>query len=190
MQQEWTDGRVRIRPFREADVDAYYEAALESVETVAPWLSWLHEGYSRWEAEDWIRACPDAWACDASYAFAILEASSPTLLGSCGINHLNRTHHFANVWYWIRRSQTSYGYASAAVLLLARFGFTELHLQRLEIVVDVDNTASMRVAEKLGATPEGVLRNRLLHNGKVTDALMHSLVPEDLRLRPGKAERG
>jgi RimJ/RimL family protein N-acetyltransferase len=182
MQTEWTDGHIRIRPLREEDAAAYYEAALESIDTVAPWLSWLHEGYSQREAEDWIRGCTADWAETVAYPFAILDADDRFLLGSCGLNHLNHTHYFANLWYWIRRSQAGYGYASAAVLLLARFGFLELHLQRIEIVVDVANTASMRVAEKVGASPEGLLRNRLLHNGRLTDAVMHSLLPEDLGL--------
>jgi hypothetical protein len=37
------------------------------------------------------------------------------------------------------------------------------------------------VAEEAGAGREGVLRNRLILGGQVHDAVMHSLVPEDLR---------
>jgi ribosomal-protein-serine acetyltransferase len=39
---------------------------------------------------------------------------------------------------------------------------------------------SQRVAEKSGALREGVLRNRLLLHGKIHDAAMYSLTPEDL----------
>ncbi|HYE66449.1 MAG TPA: GNAT family protein, partial [Pyrinomonadaceae bacterium] len=60
------------------------------------------------------------------------------------------------------------------------FGLEELGLQRIEIVVAVDNWASQRVAEKVGATREGILRKRLLIHGRPQDALMYSLVAEDL----------
>ena len=42
--------------------------------------------------------------------------------------------------------------ATAAALLVARFGFDELGLQRIEIIAAVSNKASQRVAEKIGAT--------------------------------------
>jgi len=53
-------------------------------------------------------------------------------------------------------------------------------LLRIEIVAAVDNIPSQRVAEKAGARREGVLRNRLFINGESLDAVLFSLVPEDL----------
>jgi ribosomal-protein-serine acetyltransferase len=57
----------------------------------------------------------------------------------------------------VRTRQTGQGIATAAVRLIARFGFEDLGLRRLELLVAVDNMASRRVAEKVGATFEGVL---------------------------------
>jgi ribosomal-protein-serine acetyltransferase len=48
-------------------------------------------------------------------------------------------------------------------------------------VAAVGNVHSQRVAEKIGATREGILRNRLTLGGKQVDAVMYSLIPEDLR---------
>lgn len=67
------------------------------------------------------------------------------------------------------------------MLLGARFGFQELKLFRIEIVVRLDNRASLRVAEKTGAVREGILRDRLLAHGKSHDAVMFSLLPGELR---------
>jgi RimJ/RimL family protein N-acetyltransferase len=63
----------------------------------------------------------------------------------------------ANVGYWVRTSRTGQGIATAAVRLVARFGFEDLGLRRLELLIAVHNVASRRVAEKVGATLEGVL---------------------------------
>jgi ribosomal-protein-serine acetyltransferase len=63
----------------------------------------------------------------------------------------------ANVGYWVRTGHTGQGIATAAVRLVARFGFEDLGLLRLELLIAVDNPASRRVAEKVGATFEGVL---------------------------------
>lgn len=93
-----------------------------------------------------------------------------------------------NLGYWVRTSRTRSGVASAATRLIARFGFLSLGLQRLEIVVAVGNQASERVAEKAGATREGVLRKRLLIHGQPHDAVLYSLVAEDLEEQTGNAK--
>ncbi len=57
-----------------------------------------------------------------------------------------------------RTGQTGQGIATAAVRLIARFGFEDLGLLRLlELLIAADNLASRRVAEKVGATFEGVV---------------------------------
>jgi ribosomal-protein-serine acetyltransferase len=68
-----------------------------------------------------------------------------------------RSNETANVGYWVRTRQTGQGIATAAVRLIARFGFEDLGLRRLELFIAVDNVASRRLAEKVGATFEGVL---------------------------------
>jgi RimJ/RimL family protein N-acetyltransferase len=74
--------------------------------------------------------------------------------------------------------------ASKASRLGARFGFEELGLHRLEILAAISNVASQRVAEKIGAVREGILRKRLLIRGESHDAVMFSLVEEDLQSMP------
>jgi len=65
-------------------------------------------------------------------------------------------------------------------LLTAVLAFEQLHLHRVEIIAAVKNLASQRVAEKAGAMREGILRRRLLINGNHHDAIIYSLLPEDL----------
>jgi len=182
MKPEWSDGLVRIRPFRTSDIDPLFEAARESVAQVSPWLAWCHPGYSRDEAVAWVTSRPEAWAEGSEYSFVIADAASGRFLGGCGLNHINSLHRFANLGYWVRTSATGQGIAAAATLLVARFGFVELGLNRAEIVVDVENAASLRVAEKVKASREGIERNRILTGERVSDAVMFSLIPEDFGL--------
>jgi RimJ/RimL family protein N-acetyltransferase len=44
----------------------------------------------------------------------------------------------------------------------------------------VENAPSLRVAENTGATNEGLARNRLYWRGKPADAVIYSLIPQDL----------
>lgn len=101
-------------------------------------------------------------------------------LGMCGFSQFNWRHRFANVGYWVRPSQRGRGVTPAAVRLLARFGFETLELNRAEILIDPENLASRRAAEKTGARLEGVLRARIFTRNAPRDALMFSLIPLDL----------
>jgi len=80
----------------------------------------------------------------------------------------------------MRSSATCRGYATEATLALARWAFEALALERIEIVAAVGNLASQRVAVKSGAAREGVARKRLLVRGAALDAVVYSLVREDL----------
>lgn len=180
MEPVLTDGNILLRPFRADDVDAVFEAVRESISELAPWMQWCHTDYARDETVAFIATLPDNWSTDQSYTFAIVDARTNAFLGSVGLNVIRREYQMANLGYWVRSSATKRGVASAATRLLARFGFRELGFQRLEIVAAVGNRASQRAAEKAGATREGVLRKRLLINKQPHDAVLYSLVAEDL----------
>jgi len=79
----------------------------------------------------------------------------------------------------VRQSQQGRGIATKATQAIATFGFKELELTRLEIVVAEENLASRRVAEKVGARFECIPRNRLVIRGMPTDSAVYSLQPFD-----------
>lgn len=187
MKLELTEGPFLIRPFREADAGLLYEAVRESVSQVSPWLPWCHQNYSIEESREFIGSRELASQGGEWYSFGIFEKQDGTLLGGVGINFINRVHQMANLGYWVRTSATGRGIATMATRLAARFGFEELGLHRIEIVAAVGNVPSQRVAEKAGATREGVLRKRLLIHGESLDAVLFSLVPEDLEVWTLKA---
>jgi len=179
---ELIDGKIIVRTYREEDAGALYEAARESIAEVSVWLPWCHENYSIQESREFISSRAQAAQADEWYSFATFEKDSGRFLGGVGLNFFNRVHQMANLGYWVRTSDASRGIATEAARLVARFGFAQLGLHRIEILAAVDNIASQRVAEKVGAAREGVLRKRLLINGKSQDAVIFSLLPEDVRL--------
>ena len=180
MKLELSEGPLLIRPFREGDASALYEAVRESVAEVSPWLPWCHQNYSIEESREFIGSRELTSQGGEWYSFGIFEKVGDRFLGGIGINFINRVHQMANLGYWVRTSAAGRGVATVATRLAAKFGFEQLGLQRIEIVAAVDNIPSQRVAEKAGARREGVLRKRLLIRGESLDAVVYSLVPEDL----------
>jgi len=173
------DGSLIVRRCQPSDAGPVYDAVRESIAEVSPWMPWCRRDYSLADSETWFESRADAWGKGAEYDFVIVDRSTGLPLGICGLNHIDRDNRFANLGYWVRTSRTRRGVATAAVPLVAGFGFLELNLNRIEVVVASDNVASQRVAEKVGALREGIVRRRLVVREKVYDAVMFSLLPED-----------
>jgi ribosomal-protein-serine acetyltransferase len=133
-------------------------------------------------AQNFVTISRAEWSKGGIYGFAILNAQTGEFVGGCGLSHIHHVYHFCNLGYWIRSPQHGHGYAGRAAKLVAKFGFEKLGLIRTEIVIAKDNTASKRVAEKIGAHYEGILLNRMVVGKLVYDAHMFSLLPSDFGL--------
>jgi len=123
------------------------------------------------------------WENDEFYMFFILDGVTNQVVGFTFLNHVSRQYQMANLGYAVRTGRAGEGIATAAARLVAQYGFEKLGFQRIEIVVRKDNIASWKVAEKVGAMREGLLRNRLNLHGSPYDAYMHSLIPSDFDIR-------
>ena len=139
-------------------------------------MPWCHPAYSLQESQAWIESRSTSWDKGQDYSFIIYAIDSNELLGGVDINQINHNHKIGNIGYWVRKKALNRGVATEAVSLIAGFGFNSLDLNRLEIVMLPNNTASRRVAEKAGAKYEGTLQKRLVVHGEALDACMYSLV--------------
>ncbi len=172
-------GRVLLRPPIMDDGPALVEAIQVSAAALSPWMDWYRADFSIEMANTWIKTLIAAWEDGTNYQFSIIDTEKNQILGSSGINHINITYRLANLGYWIRTDRSGEGFATETTKVLAQFGFEQLGLRRIEIVTGVENWASRRVAEKAGATFEGILRRRLKLGDNNIDAAMFSLIPED-----------
>ena len=168
---------VRIRPYELSDAPALYEAARESYLDIGPWMPWCHADYQLAEAQTWVTAVIDGAKSGTIYDFAILI--DDRFAGACGINQINPHDRVANLGYWLRSSCTGKGVAAWAARHVIDWAFDNTVLNRIEIVVAVNNARSLRVAEKVGATRDAVLPMRTMANGVATDAVMHSVLRSD-----------
>jgi RimJ/RimL family protein N-acetyltransferase len=175
-----SDGRIALRRYVPEDIDALYAAVDESRAVIGRWMPWCHAAYGREDAAHWVNTREQAWAEGNELSMLIVDAASGSLLGSSGLNQFNRINGFANLGYWVRASAQRQGVASAAARLVASYAFGSVGLDRVEILAAVDNVASQRTAERVGAHFEGICRNRLKQFGGVADAALYALIPADL----------
>ncbi|NML15713.1 GNAT family N-acetyltransferase [Azohydromonas caseinilytica] len=166
-----------LRPFEERDAADFVQAARESLETAGAWLPWCHAGYNEDEARTWFRNCHVNARARNTFEFGVFATNGEHFLGSAGLNYIDWPNRCANLGYWVRQSRQRQGIATACVAALSEFGFRNLGLHRIEIVVAVGNEPSAAVARKSGALFEGIARNRLFLHGAPVAARVYSLVP-------------
>jgi len=167
---------MNVRPFEAGDAPALHAAVRASIASLSYWFPWCREDYALTDAEARVEACIAAWRDGSEYPFAIFEGDR--LLGSVGLNRIDRVAGSANLGYWIGEAHRGRGLATRAAAWAADYGFRELGLERIEIRVLPHNAASLRVAEKLGAAREAVLPGSLEFQGRPADAVLFSLSPE------------
>jgi ribosomal-protein-serine acetyltransferase len=172
-----TDGVVELRAPRRSDASELHDAVLASLPELLPWMAWAHPDYSEIESAEWARRAARALSEGLEFQFVARAVASGVVLGTIGLNALDRLNRWANLGYWIRTDHVGQGFVTRSARLVADFGFGELGLGRIEILAAVDNLRSQGVAERLGALREGVLRRRLRVGDDVQDAVVYSLVP-------------
>jgi RimJ/RimL family protein N-acetyltransferase len=178
---ELTDGVVTLRPVAEAHVDGLHAGVAASIAEMAPWLPWCHDGYQRAEMAEFVRHARRTRDLGTEHHLATLDARDGHVLGACALRITDERSAMGEIGYWVATPETGRGVAARSTRLLAAWGFTGLGLERIEVIPAVTNLASRTVAERAGATYEGVARNRIpLGGGTRADAAIYAFVRGDL----------
>ncbi len=160
-----------MRLWREDDAPAVYAACQDS--EIQRWLPDIPRPYT----EDDARAFVTGALGLGPYQFAVIEHGK--VVGSIGLR-LGK-HETGHIGYWCAREARGQGITTRALRRLCHYGLEELRLERLDLMTDIENFASQRVAEKVGFRREGVLRSHLRHpEGYRRDSVFFSLLPGEL----------
>ena len=141
------------------------ESLDEAVRLIASWK------------RDWRRHTSASWA-------VVRPGSRRQVLGQVGFRALYAADGVAEMSYWVGPGIRRRGVASAAAQLLSDWAFTDLGLERLELVHSVRNEASCGVAEAAGFEFEGTKRRLQRHADGWHDMHLHA------RIRPAGAPEG
>jgi RimJ/RimL family protein N-acetyltransferase len=109
---------------------------------------WIHK---------WLHTCLERYYQIWGFGpYAVVERQSQRVLGYCGLFLFPELDGQTEVeiGYRLMRSAWGKGYATEAVGTVRDYAFNILSLKRLIAIIDPSNTASIRVAEKIGMTYE------------------------------------
>ena len=171
---------VLVRPLRESDAQALFEAVAESRDHLRPWLPFADEHQTVQESRDWILHEMANWLLRENMIAGIWETTTNRYVGGIGLHPRNWESRYFEIGYWLRASATGHGYTTEAVHLLTDYAFTQLAATRVEIRCDERNVRSAAVAQRLGFMQEARLRNeQLAPDGKLRNTLIFSLIQGD-----------
>jgi RimJ/RimL family protein N-acetyltransferase len=142
---------ILLRPWSETDTVALREAIDEDPGHLKPWLSWtLEEPTTVARTRERLRSWVEEYSNGTALRYAIVPAGNPLrILGGGGLNTRfgPGTH---DIGYWLRRSATGQGIASAAISALVVHAFAVRGVERLILQCDVNNHRSASLARSLG----------------------------------------
>ncbi|MER7948878.1 GNAT family N-acetyltransferase [Streptomyces sp. NPDC096079] len=148
-----TAAALTLRPWCAEDVTALVEAYQDP--ELRRWSG------SRLESEDdgqrWVGVQERGWATGIRFAFAVLEETldpvAPRLVGNVVLKRTDSGRPSAEVGYWTAARARGRGVAPRALETLTGWAFDTFRddgWEGLELLHQVDNPASCRVAEKSG----------------------------------------
>lgn len=110
---------------------------------------------------------------------AVIEVNGIPI-GTIGLLNIDKKNNKAE--YYIAMGETSYkgkGFAREASLLLLKYGFEELGLNRIYLFTEEENIVAQKLFERIGFVKEGILHKDILSHGKFVNRILYGFLKED-----------
>ncbi len=110
---------------------------------------------------------------------AVIEADGVPV-GTIGLLSIDRKNSKAE--YYIAMGETFYkgkGIAKEASLLILKYGFETLMLNRIYLYTEAENIKAQKLFEKVGFVREGLIRQDIFSHGKYADRYAYGYLRED-----------
>jgi [ribosomal protein S5]-alanine N-acetyltransferase len=176
-------GLVAVRAPRLFDGSAWSKIRLRDREHLERWEP---TAPGSWDDRNATLAWPGQWSSLRALArrgmtLPFVITVDGQLAGQVTVGNVIRGS-LCSAWigYWVASHVIGGGVAPAAVALVVDHCFTLAGLHRIEATVRPENTASLRVLEKLGFRQEGLFRRYLDVAGAWRDHLAFGLTTEDV----------
>lgn len=179
----WQGEKIRLRPMRREDA-----AMWQAEDTDSEGVRFLSYGIelpkSDKAAEEFGERYADFNGRAERIMFSI-ETLAGELVGGINLNGVDQKNGTFSIGSRIYRPFRGLGYGTEAKVILLRYAFHELRLQKYNIRCLETNAAMVRHAERLGCQAEGRIRSNVYTNGRYYDELLFGLTKAEFEARFG-----
>jgi ribosomal-protein-alanine N-acetyltransferase len=113
------------------------------------------------------------------FKLAIADPVTDAFWGEVLVHSLHQKHRRGEVGFWVIPGERGRGVGSRAVALTLSWLFGELDLLRVEMTTTPANQVVPALAQRLGFTQEGLLRERTVERGRRVDLVWFGLLREE-----------
>lgn len=172
---------VFLRAPQMMDFTEWAELRGRSRRFLVPWEpEWPADDLTRASFRNRLRRYASEMRLDQGYPFFVFRATDRVLIGGVTLSNVRRgVAQAVNLGYWMGEPYARKGYMSAAVAALIPFSHGALGLKRIEAACLPENTASLRLLERLGFVREGYARKYLCIAGKWQDHILYARLSSD-----------
>ncbi|NOU59516.1 GNAT family N-acetyltransferase [Marinifilum caeruleilacunae] len=110
------------------------------------------------------------------FQFAILSQDTNAMIGDLGVHFIDGDMQQVEIGCTLNKQYHCKGYASEATKAVIDYLFTKLKKHRITASVDPDNTASIKLMEKLGFRKEAHFKQSILMNGVWVDDVIYAIL--------------
>jgi RimJ/RimL family protein N-acetyltransferase len=153
LRQLRADDRIDDRP---SLVDAFADVDLRRFVT-----RWHIDDLA--DATEYVTRRAEEWQTGERCSWAVAEPTTGALLGEVDLIRLSADWHLAEAGCWVMPEHRGKGVAAVALGAALRFGTAALDLRQVDYVHAEANTASQRVAQKLGFVRQGTRDGLVVH---------------------------
>ncbi|MCY3574376.1 MAG: GNAT family protein [Chloroflexi bacterium] len=171
--------RLRLRRISRADCDDWL--AVFQSPGASDWLTDFESSPRLATVASFVDWADEIFAAKTGIRWALTVKPGDRLVGTCGFHLYEQRHKVAEIGYELHSAYWRRGLMSEAVAAVLRFCFEQLSLHRLAADVTEGNAASAALLQKLGFSPEGILRERVLWRGGHHNLWLFSLLEPEYR---------
>jgi RimJ/RimL family protein N-acetyltransferase len=131
------------------------------------------------QATEWLTEHAELWERGEGRHLAVVDGDE--FLGGVNFHRFEPMHARAEVGFWLVPGARGRGIGSAAVRTACEWAFGHWDLHRIEMTTLPDNGGALALADKIGFTREGLLRQRNFERGKHVDIVMLAVLRGELR---------
>lgn len=175
---ELSGKKARLRLMTSNDVPELYYIVQKNPEL---WTYMVRKMDSQKDMETLVAEALTNLENKTELPFVVINQETNSIIGSTrlyDISYNRKTLELGSTFYDQSARKTSIN--TECKYLLLKHAFEDLQMIRVQVKTDSRNIAAQRAIERIGGIKEGILRNeRMLHNGRIRDAVLYSITSDD-----------
>lgn len=170
---------IVLKELELGDAEFIFKAIDSQREYLGEWLPFVEYTKSVKDSLDYVNSVVTMPEDCKEWQFSLFCGDDfAGLAGFKGTDQLNRK---SEIGYWLKEEFQNRGIMTESVRALMKFGFSELHLNRIQIKCAPENVKSNKIPQRLGFTLEGIEReSEFVKEGVFRDANVWSLIKKDV----------